>query len=80
MDTPTILYIQGFRFFFYLNEHEPTHIHVSRGDCTARIVLLSMLDITFNKGFKKKEIRDIIQILTDHHEKIIAAWHLAFKR
>ena len=27
---PTVLYINGFRFFFYMNEHEPIHIHVEK--------------------------------------------------
>ncbi|MEO6283636.1 MAG: DUF4160 domain-containing protein [Dyadobacter sp.] len=39
-------YINGFRFFFYLNEHEPIHVHVSKGDSEARIVLVPELDIS----------------------------------
>ena len=30
---PTILYIDGWRFFFYSNErNEPIHIHIQKGD------------------------------------------------
>lgn len=28
---PTILTTNGFRFFFYSNEHLPIHIHVEKG-------------------------------------------------
>ncbi|WP_462322660.1 DUF4160 domain-containing protein [Halochromatium sp.] len=26
---PTLLIQDGFKFFFYANEHEPKHVHVS---------------------------------------------------
>ena len=30
---PTVLYIRGWRFFFYSDEgNEPIHIHVQKGD------------------------------------------------
>ena len=75
---PTVLYLHGFRFFFYLNEHEPIHVHVKRGDSEARIVLVPMIDISYCRGFKKNEIRDIIDIITDNYETIIKAWHATF--
>ena len=28
LDMPTLLRQDGFKFFFYANEHEPKHIHV----------------------------------------------------
>lgn len=37
---PTILFINGFRFFFYSNENnEPAHIHVKKADAEAKIWL-----------------------------------------
>ena len=36
---PTLLNKDGFKFFFYANEHEPKHIHVMRGDGFAKIEL-----------------------------------------
>ena len=32
---PTIIIIDGFRFFFYSNEHLPKHIHIEKGEKTA---------------------------------------------
>ena len=29
---PTLLTIFGLRFFFYLDEHEPIHVHVKHGE------------------------------------------------
>jgi len=34
---PTLLDKNGFKFFFYANEHEPKHIHVMKNDDFAKI-------------------------------------------
>jgi len=36
---PTLLNKNGFKFFFYANEHEPKHIHIMRSDGFAKIEL-----------------------------------------
>lgn len=33
---PTILRINGYRFFFYSNEHLPKHIHIEKDSNTAK--------------------------------------------
>jgi len=33
---PTILRIDGYRFFFFSDEHLPTHIHIEKGDGYAK--------------------------------------------
>jgi Domain of unknown function (DUF4160) len=39
---PTLLMFEGFKFFFYANEHEPKHVHVMKGDDFAKIELESL--------------------------------------
>ncbi len=34
---PTLLLHEGFKFFFYANEHEPKHVHVMKGGDFAKI-------------------------------------------
>jgi len=36
---PTLLLLNGFKFFFYANDHPPTHVHVLRGERWAKIEL-----------------------------------------
>ncbi len=36
---PTLLNIFGFKFFFYANDHSPSHIHVIKGNSWAKIEL-----------------------------------------
>lgn len=77
---PTVLYINGFRFFFYMNEHEPIHIHVEKGTCNARIVLVPKIVVSFNHGFKRNEMRSILDIIVCNYEKIIQTWHNTFDK
>lgn len=55
---PTILNINGFRFFFYSNDHLPRHIHVEKAEKTAKF-LLDPLELVNTKGFKSSELREI---------------------
>jgi hypothetical protein len=57
---PTVLLIDGFRFFFYMNEHLPVHIHVSKGDGSAKLNLVPEVDLIYSDGFKTKEIAQIL--------------------
>jgi len=36
---PTLLNKNGFKFFFYANEHEPKHIHIMKGEGFAKVEL-----------------------------------------
>ena len=38
---PTIFILFGFRFMFYANDHEPIHVHVIKGDVSAKIHFIS---------------------------------------
>jgi hypothetical protein len=56
---PTVLRLHGFRFFFYSNEgKEPPHIHVEKGDNTAKF-WLEPVELANSFGFKAKEINEI---------------------
>jgi hypothetical protein len=39
---PTLLLHDGFKFFFYANEHEPKHVHVMKGGDFAKIEIVSL--------------------------------------
>lgn len=77
---PTVLYVNGYRFFFWMNEHEPIHIHVEKGKCHARVVLVPDIVLSYNHGFKRNEMRTIMDIIICNYEKIIQSWHHAFNK
>lgn len=75
---PTVLLINGFRFFFYMNEHLPVHIHVSKGGAHAKVILVPEVELLINQGFKVREVREIIDIVVEHYDYIIQKWYEAF--
>lgn len=73
---PTLLKINGFKFFFYSNEHEPKHIHILKGECFAKVSLES-LNVEFS-NFKAKDLNFIFEVLKTHREAFIKAWEEYF--
>ena len=73
---PTLLLENGFKFFFYANEHLPMHIHVSRGDGYAKIDLAT-LAVTENY-FKKAELKQVLEIAERHKSVFIRSWYEYF--
>ncbi len=70
---PTIIKIKGYRFFFYVNDHSPSHIHVEKGDCTAKFGLDPCLLIK-SKRFKAIEISEIRKIVFENLSTFKAKW------
>ena len=48
--SPTLLLKDGFKFFFYANEHLPRHVHVVKGDAYGKIDLTTL---TFVENYLK---------------------------
>jgi len=72
---PTVLRIRGFKFFFFSHEgNEPAHIHVNKGDGAAKF-WLNPIQLKYNDGFNKQELRVIIEILERHQAQLIQAWN-----
>lgn len=72
---PTVLRIDGFRFFFYSNEgSEPPHIHVERGDAAAKF-WLEPVELADSVGFSAKEINLLRRLVIEHQATLLQAWH-----
>lgn len=75
---PTVLIIFGIRFYFFLNDHEPIHIHVEYQGKTAKIQLDPEIVVVENKGIKPKILKKALDTVHVYREEMIAAWHDAF--
>jgi hypothetical protein len=75
---PTILRKDGFKFFFYANEHMPKHIHVTKGDDFAKINL-ETLEIVTNY-FKTNELNKINKIIIENRTLFMEKWNEYFQR
>ncbi|MDM8523513.1 DUF4160 domain-containing protein [Desulfococcaceae bacterium HSG8] len=68
----------GFKFFFYANEHEPKHIHVMKGGNFAKIELA---DLHVSKNYlSPAELRKALAIVKNHREEFERRWYEYFQR
>ncbi|MBK9763059.1 MAG: DUF4160 domain-containing protein [Flavobacteriales bacterium] len=71
--------IDGFRFHFFSKENgEPPHIHVEKGDGSAKWWLTDEPKCVYSVGFKTNEERKIEQLVKLHQNELIKAWHRFF--
>jgi hypothetical protein len=78
---PTLLVINGFRFFFYSNENsEPIHVHVTKGSANGKIWLLTNIEIAYMNGFTNSEIKMIMETIITHSKTFKAKWNEHFNK
>lgn len=76
---PTVFRIDGYRFFFFSDEHLPTHIHIEKADAYARVEL-ETLKVTDSYNISSKELKKVVELVRQHHEDLQKAWHEHFKK
>jgi len=77
---PTILRWRGYRFYFFSNEgHEPPHIHVDKGDNSAKF-WLQHVGVARNMGFSRRELGIIEVKVRKERNGFLEAWHGYFDR
>ena len=74
---PTILHIKGHRLFLVsFDGAEPIHVHVRRGNYSAKI-WLDPLRVAWSE-FKAHEDREVIRIVAEHADLIREKWNEYF--
>jgi hypothetical protein len=75
---PTVLRIDGFRFYFYSHEpNEPPHVHVEAAEASAKI-WLENVEVARNLGFRTKQLNVILGHVSEHRLMLLEAWHEFF--
>ncbi|MBN3583720.1 DUF4160 domain-containing protein [Algoriphagus aestuarii] len=70
---PTIYTENGYRFFFYRNDHLPIHIHVEKSGKTAKF-LLDPIELNSSRKFTASELREIRIIINSKVEYFKEKW------
>lgn len=73
---PTLLTLNGFKFFFYSNEHEPKHIHIMKNDEFAK-VNLENLEVLYG-SFKSKDLAFVLDTIKAHKSEFERKWNEYF--
>ncbi len=75
LSVPTVLRVKGYRVGFYSSEpDEPPHVHVQKSGNEAKF-WLGPVQLSWNKGFREAELREIIRILEAHEAELLDAWN-----
>jgi hypothetical protein len=53
---PTVFRKEGFRFFFYSNDHHPIHVHVQRGEGEAVFNIAEAVELRESSGMKVNDL------------------------
>lgn len=75
---PKIFERDGYRFFFYSNEHRPIHVHVRYGGGEAVFQVEQGVELRESQGLKMRELTKAQALATEHQELIIEKWHERF--
>ena len=75
---PTLFTVEGFRFFFYSNDHEPMHVHVQHADGEASFVLVGDVVLRDSQGMKMQELRRAEELIRAHRTEIEEKWNAFF--
>jgi len=72
---PTALQVGPYSFIFFSSDRdEPPHIHIKR-DLQLAKFWLSPVKLSKNRGFKDHELNDISQLVEEHNQTLMEAWH-----
>jgi len=73
--TPTVLRSGPYRFFFFAGDRdEPAHVHVQREAKRAKF-WLDPVRLQHSGGFDPPEINRLEQLVVEHREELLRAWH-----
>ena len=75
---PTLLLQDGFKFFFYANEHDPKHIHVQKAGEFVKIELVTLR--VFNNHMKPKELKKALLIVEKDQGDFERRWDEYFNQ
>jgi hypothetical protein len=72
---PKVFEKDGYRFFFYSNEHLPIHIHVRHGGGEAVFDVEPNVELRESHGMKVNELAKAESLAIENRELIIEKWH-----
>ncbi|OPZ30409.1 MAG: hypothetical protein BWZ02_00794 [Lentisphaerae bacterium ADurb.BinA184] len=72
---PIVFEKDGFRFFFYSNEHRPIHVHVRHGDGEAVFEMEAGADLRESQNMKVSELSKAQRLARAHRTLIVEKWY-----
>ena len=76
---PSALEREGFRYFFYSNEHMPEHVHVKNASGNAKFDISNDVQLVESRGMKVQELKRAQEIAEEELETLRRKWHDFFE-
>ena len=76
---PTVLRIDGYRFFFFSDDHLPVHIHIEKGDSYARIEI-DTIKVTNSYQISSKQRNKLVKLVEENQKLLKGAWDEYFSQ
>jgi len=72
---PKIFEKDGFKFFFYSNEHPPIHVHVRYGGGEAVFVVEASVELRESHGLNVRDLGKAQSLAEENRKLIIKRWN-----
>jgi hypothetical protein len=72
---PKVFEKDGYKFFFYSNEHRPIHVHVRHGDGEAVFDVEESVALRESQNMKVNELSKAQQLAEENKQLIVEKWH-----
>jgi len=72
---PKVFEKDGYKFFFYSNEHRPIHVHVRHGGGEAVFDVEESVALRESQNMKVSELSKAQQLAEENRQLILEKWH-----
>jgi hypothetical protein len=72
---PKVFEREGYKFFFYSNEHRPVHVHVRHGGGEAIFDVEEAVELRESQDMKVSELSRAQQLALENRQLILEKWH-----
>ena len=72
---PKVFEKNGYKFFFYSNEHRPIHVHVRHGDGEAVFNVEDLVELRESQNMKLSELSKAQDLAEEYKDLIVEKWH-----
>jgi hypothetical protein len=70
----TIFQFRSIKIVIRTRDHNPPHAHVIRGDCEAKVELLTQ-KVIHSHGFSANDLRRIVSFMKERQDLLMEAWN-----
>ena len=72
---PKVFEKNGYKFFFYSNEHRPIHVHVRHGGGEAVFNVEDSVELRESQNMKLSELSAAQELAEENRDLILEKWH-----